>query len=263
MVQTKFWWSRSAAFNSALFFEFGKVACKNCARLIPANSSTHITDRLLSAAKKNYSCSFVLNSAPKHNFFCSETKIQSSAEASRSSVKVLFAPPQKKLNMHACKTYSVSAHAGANVGRKMKEVSSEQTAALFTLRGGEGSKGWRRRRKQGSWEGGNARTHTRTHSYSLLNGYLIPWESDHANPLFKGSENVKKEGGKRRGEQGPLVFLEELKSISIMNTGLSDRKSKRTARGRRTEGWADRGDEDRRALCRGIHLRGFFSASST
>lgn len=117
--------------------------------------------------------------------------------------------------------------------------------------------------KAGELGGSNARTHTRTHSYSLLNGYLIRWESDHANPLFKGSENVKKEGEKRRGEQGPLVFLEELKSISIMNTGLSDRKSKRTARGRRTEGWADRGDEDRRALCRGIHLRGFFSASST
>lgn len=45
----------------------------------------------------------------------------------------------------------------------------------------------------------HARAHT--HSYSLLNGYLIPRESDHANPLFKGSENIKEEEEKKKARK--------------------------------------------------------------
>ena len=46
------------------------------------------------------------------------------------------------------------------------------------------------------------------------------------------------------------MFLEELKSISIMNTGLSEKKSKgRPEDGGRDGGWDDGGDEDARALC--------------
>lgn len=59
------------------------------------------------------------------------------------------------------------------------------------------------------------------------------------------------------------MFLAELKSISIMNTGLSGRR-----RGGRPEDGELRGgqieeDEDTEALCRETHLRGYFSASST
>lgn len=72
-------------------------------------------------------------------------------------------------------------------------------------------------------------TNTHTHKFMVLNGYLIPWGSDHANPLFKGSEREKIDREQKKNmprEQGLLMFLEELESISIMNTVLSEKKSK-------------------------------------
>lgn len=59
------------------------------------------------------------------------------------------------------------------------------------------------------------------------------------------------------------MFLEELKSISIMNTGLSEKKSKGQPEDGELKDGLKRGDEDMKALCWGIHLQGYFGASST
>lgn len=71
---------------------------------------------------------------------------------SRSSIKLVL--------LGACKTHThrhTHTNAGASEGRKMKEVNTEQTVALFTLWGGEKSKRWQRRRKKDMRGGGTHR----------------------------------------------------------------------------------------------------------
>lgn len=78
--------------------------------------------------------------------------------------------------------------------------------------------------------------------------------------MGKGKETEQKKN--IWGEQGLVMFLEELKSISIMNTGLSERKSK----GRPEDGQLKDGKiEDMKIwkIFAGEHLQGYFSASST
>lgn len=78
------------------------------------------------------------------------------------------------------------------MGRKMKEVNTEQTVALFTLWGGEERMQRMTEGEKGSEMGGGS-----THKQRILNGYLIPWESDHANPTLKGSERAKEKDVRR------------------------------------------------------------------
>lgn len=59
------------------------------------------------------------------------------------------------------------------------------------------------------------------------------------------------------------MFLAELKSISIMNTGLSGRRSGGRPEDGELRGGPIEEDEDMKALFRETHLRGYFSASST
>lgn len=47
------------------------------------------------------------------------------------------------------------------------------------------------------WGRREEETHTDTHTCSVLNGFLIPRESDHANPLFKHSASEEEDKKKK------------------------------------------------------------------
>lgn len=72
--------------------------------------------------------------------------------------------------------------------------------------------------------------------------------------MTDGGREDKKKERRCEEEQGPLMFLEELKSISIMNRGLSEKRSKGRPEDGAMEDGEDRGGEDMKALWSGEYI---------